>query len=69
MKKVKSNQKLPKKTKPTGISFLLKLAVGLFLISYFNISNASNYAQGTKLSLSFKDVSLKKVLKEIEKQS
>ncbi len=69
MKKVKSKPKLPKKTKPTGISFLLKLAVGLFLISYFNISNASNYAQGTKLSLSFKDVSLKQVFKEIEKQS
>jgi hypothetical protein len=69
MEKVKSKQKLPKKTKPKGISFLLKLAVGLFLISYFNISNASNYAQGTKLSLSFKDVSLKQIFKEIEKQS
>ncbi len=69
MRQEKSKRKMPRKINRKSFSFVLKFAVAIILISYFNITTASNYAQNAKLSLSLQNVSLKQVLKEIEKQS
>ncbi|MEE4197158.1 MAG: TonB-dependent receptor [Bacteroidales bacterium] len=69
MRKQKSKRKRQEKNTREVFSFLLKFAVAILLIGFVNISTASNYAQNAKLSLSLNNVSLKKVFKEIEKQS
>jgi len=43
----------------------MKLTTFLLIVTLFNV-NASNYAQNTKITLNLEDVSIEKVLKEIE---
>lgn len=68
MKNKKSNRLISMKRCINNALFIRHLAVLLFL-SYVNLAVADNYAQQTKLSFSYENISLKKFFKEIEKQS
>lgn len=50
---------------PTELSLKMKLTTLLLFIALFNI-RANNYAQNTRISLDLKEVSIEKVLNEIE---
>jgi TonB-linked SusC/RagA family outer membrane protein len=54
---------------PRRLLMVNRIIMAILFLGFINMTVASNYAQKTKLSLSFNNISLKKVFKEIEKQS
>ena len=55
--------------RPRWFSILNRMTMAILFLGFVNMAVANNYAQRTKLSLSFNNTTLKKVFKEIEKQS